>query len=60
MVFRLTVLVDWGGDRGDMEIPDVGWCLGSLWGPSFSAVFSKEFLAKNSSVAPQLAAYKLR
>ena len=22
--------VDWGGDRGDMEIPDVGWCLGSL------------------------------
>ena len=30
MVFRLTVLVDWGGDRGDMEIPDVGWCLGSL------------------------------
>ena len=26
--------MDWGGDRGDMEIPDVRWCLGSQvgWG----------------------------
>ena len=24
--------MDWGGDRGDMEIPDVGWCSGSLCG----------------------------
>ena len=23
--------MDWSGDGGDIEILDVGWCLGSLW-----------------------------
>ena len=26
------VQVDWGGDRGDMEFPDVGGSSGSQWG----------------------------
>ena len=44
--------MDWGGDRGDMEIPDVGWCLGSLCDASKGvfSVFSNDKIKNHDTV----------